>query len=771
MDDLQAVRHIPKVLQQISLFTFGNADILHIIVKFKVIILPVPAVHFAEKCLPPILWCQVRGVDHRAAPKRVEVRLFHFQPNLRVRSGHRMGKHTLALCHLYFLFLQKANAGDPCAAHIIKDIGTAQVPLLLANDADRILTAAANALLHIVLDFDMAAIIAITANHAGAVGSAGNLHVLPVLSLTSLRFHPLGALLVGISLTSGVAGVNGSGKSTFAKILNRLLLPIEGTVLIGGLDAMQEENIIPIRKMVGMVFQNPDDQLIGSVVEEDVAFGAENISVPHKELVKRVEDALAQVGLAASMRIEELSGGGKQKVAIAGVLAMKPRYIVLDEATSMLDPKSRRDVLQLMKELQKQGITIILITHLMEELLLADWIYVMHQGRLAMKGSREALFSQPERLREFGLELPMTVLLAHALAERGCVRTKDLFSVEAIAERIYKEHPYAFLKEKTMEPASVDKKAKVLSQAIVFQHVNLSYGKKSILNDVCCSIEKGSYTAIIGPSGAGKSTLLQMIPALISPTDGSIYVDGMEVTDTSADIAALRKKIGFIFQYPEQQLFAKNVYEDVVFGPRNVGISEVEAEKRAYEAIQFVGLPQDVYDLPMDKLSGGQKRRVALAGVIAMQPDYLILDEPLAGLDPVGKKKMLQILRALHRDAGITVVVVSHDADAVVEDAEQVLYLRDGKILEQGAPSDVFYRLWLREMEHMTRDKHSKMNGEQMRDRSTGRLSEDTLAEAICELPGCMQLLIRLRIMGLPVSCKHTQLAETVQAIVDAVGR
>ena len=260
-----------------------------------------------------------------------------------------------------------------------------------------------------------------------------------------------------------VAGVNGSGKSTFAKILNRLLLPIEGTVLIGGLDAMQEENIIPIRKMVGMVFQNPDDQLIGSVVEEDVAFGAENIGVPHKELVKRVEDALAQVGLSASMRIEELSGGGKQKVAIAGVLAMK------------------------------QGITIILITHLMEELLLADWIYVMHQGRLAMKGSRNALFAEPEKLRSFGLELPMTVQLSHALAERGCVRTKDLFSVEAIAERIYKEHPYAFLKEKTMEPASVDKKAKVLSQAIVFQHVNLSYGKKLILNDVCCSIEKGAH--------------------------------------------------------------------------------------------------------------------------------------------------------------------------------------------------------------------------------------------------------------------------------------
>ena len=557
-----------------------------------------------------------------------------------------------------------------------------------------------------------------------------------------------------------VAGVNGSGKSTFAKILNRLLLPIEGTVLIGGLDAMQEENIIPIRKMVGMVFQNPDDQLIGSVVEEDVAFGAENIGVPHKELVKRVEDALAQVGLSASMRIEELSGGGKQKVAIAGVLAMKPRCIVLDEATSMLDPKSRRDVLQLMKELQKQGITIILITHLMEELLLADWIYVMHQGRLAMKGSREVIFAQPEKLREFGLELPMTVQLAHALAKCGCMRTKDLFSIEAIAERIYKEHPYAFLKEKTMEPAPAGKKAKALSQAIVLQHVHLNYGEKPILTDVCCSIEKGSYTAIIGPSGAGKSTLLQMIPALISPTDGNIYVDGLEVTDASADIAALRKKIGFIFQYPEQQLFAKNVYEDVVFGPRNVGISEVEAEKRAYEAIQFVGLPQDVYDLPMDKLSGGQKRRVALAGVIAMQPDYLILDEPLAGLDPVGKKKMLDILRALHRDAGITVVVVSHDADAVVEDAEQVLYLQDGKILEYGTPADVFYRLWRRKMDDMSQG----MTGRQT-------LDNKILSEALCELPVCMQLLTRLRMMGLPVSCRHTQPAETVQAIVDAVDR
>lgn len=189
-----------RITDQIAVY------ILHIIVKFKVIILPVPAVHFAEKCLSPILWCQVWRVDHRAAPKRVEVRLFHFQPDLRVRLSHRMGKYTLALGHLHFLFLQKADAGDPCAAHIIKDIGTAQVPLLLANDADRILAAAANTLLHIVFDFNTAAFIAIAAYHTGTVDPAGDLRVLPVLSLASLRFHLLGALFVGIALTGGMAG-------------------------------------------------------------------------------------------------------------------------------------------------------------------------------------------------------------------------------------------------------------------------------------------------------------------------------------------------------------------------------------------------------------------------------------------------------------------------------------------------------------------------------------------------------------------------------------
>lgn len=545
-----------------------------------------------------------------------------------------------------------------------------------------------------------------------------------------------------------VAGVNGSGKSTFAKILNRLLLPIEGSVFVDAFDAMQEENVLPIRKLVGMVFQNPDDQLIGSVIEEDVAFGAENIGVPHTELVERVEVAMKQVGLTAGMRIAELSGGGKQKAAIAGVLAMNPKYMVLDEATSMLDAKSRYEILMLLKQLQKQGITIILITHLMEELLLADRIYVMHEGRLCMKGSRRAIFSDADALQSYGLEQPCTIRLAHLLYKHDCIRTADLYSVEEIATRIFQEHPSAFLKEKTMEENYVRPKAKTLSQAILFQHVSLLYGEKPILKDISLAIEKGSYTALIGPSGAGKTTLLEMIPALRKPTAGSIFVDGIEITEPNVKLLDLRKKVGFMFQYPEQQLFAKNVYEDVVFGPRNLGVSEVEAEKRAYEAIKLVGLPQDVYDLPMDKLSGGQRRRVALAGVLAMQPEYLILDEPLAGLDPVGRKSMLELLRALHKEAGITIVVVSHDAEAVAEDAEQVFYIEFGKLMASGRPEDVFYEIWLQRMQQV-------------------RL--ENLADALCDLPICMQLLLRLRVMGLPVSCKLTKVADTVEEIKKAL--
>ena len=548
----------------------------------------------------------------------------------------------------------------------------------------------------------------------------------------------------------GIVGKNGSGKSTFAKILNRLLLPIEGTVIIGGRDALEEENILDVRKTVGMVFQNPDDQLIGSIVAEDVAFGAENIGVPGYKLWKRVLSAIEQAGLTvygakskdvADRRINELSGGEKQKVALAGVLAMEPKCIVLDEATSMLDPKSRWDIIRLMKKLQEElGITIIMITHMMEELIIANTIYVMHQGKIVMRGRKEAIFSEGEKLMQYGLDLPPVVELKNKLYDEHILSDQYIYTVDGIVNRIKMEYPNAFEKGITL-PDNIDSHNKIDPvNAILMDKVCFSYGEKEVLKDVSLSVGKGEYVAVVGSTGSGKSTLLSHIPRLLKPSSGTVYVDGIDVCDRTTDIRKLRCKIGYVFQYPEQQLFAKNVYEDVVFGPRNVGVSKVEAEKRAYEAIKLVGLPDDIYDMPISKLSGGQKRRVALAGVLAMKPEYLILDEPVAGLDPEGKREMLDIIDTLHKEVGITILMVSHDIESVATYADRVIVVEKGEIVYSGAPANAFYAIW----------KNS--------------------SDKTYNLPVMMQVLIKLRQSGLPVECFATSMEAGIKNIKQALG-
>lgn len=569
----------------------------------------------------------------------------------------------------------------------------------------------------------------------------------------------------------GVCGKNGSGKSTFARILNRLLVPIEGTVYIGGKDALDEDNILEIRRTVGMVFQNPDNQIIGSVVSEDVAFGAENLGVAQEELWDRVIDAVEQAGLVAygadvakkfsDRRINELSGGEKQKVAIAGVLAMKPQCIVLDESTSMLDPKSRLEIIKTMKRLNETlGITIIMITHMMEELLVADTIYLLHQGKLVAKGRKESIFSKDSNLFEYGLDYPEIVKIREVLLENNVIRDKSIFTVEGIVARIKKEHPYSFeLNVKMPQPMVEHRKIDPVN-AILVDKLTCGYGKKKVLEDISFSVGKGEYVAVVGSTGTGKSTLLQHIPALLKPMTGTVYVDGIDVNDRTTDIQALRCKIGYVFQYASQQLFGKNVYEDVVFGPRNVGISEVEAEKRAYEAIKLVGLPDDIYDMPINKLSGGQRKRVALAGVLAMKPEYLILDEPTSGLDPVGKREMLDIIDALHRDAGITIIMVSHDVEAIANRADRLIVLDDGKLSYDGDVAMGFYKQWWDEFSKIHTGNVEELDAKKVQIPSSG---------AMANIPVIMQLLIQLRLAGMPVDCVETDRIKGMENIIKCI--
>ena len=236
-----------------------------------------------------------------------------------------------------------------------------------------------------------------------------------------------------------VLGHNGSGKSTLAKHVNGLLLPTEGTVWVGDMDTRYEEHIWDVRKTAGMVFQNPDNQIIGNIVEEDVGFGPENIGVPTEEIWKRVEASLKAVGMTA-YRLQspnKLSGGQKQRVAIAGVMAMKPECIILDEPTAMLDPNGRREVIRTIHELNRtEGITVLLITHYMEEAIEADRIIVMDDGRIVMDGQPREIFSRVKELKSHGLDVPQVTELAEELREAGMPLTDGILSREELVEQL-----------------------------------------------------------------------------------------------------------------------------------------------------------------------------------------------------------------------------------------------------------------------------------------------------------------------------------------------
>lgn len=236
-----------------------------------------------------------------------------------------------------------------------------------------------------------------------------------------------------------VLGHNGSGKSTLAKHMNALLLPSEGTIWIGGKDSRDDESLWDIRQTAGMVFQNPDNQIIASVVEEDVGFGPENIGVPTDEIWKRVDDCLKAVGMSAyrEKSPNRLSGGQKQRVAIAGVMAMEPKCIVLDEPTAMLDPNGRREVIRTVRELnQKKGITVILITHYMDEVIDADRIIVMDEGEIVMEGTPEEIFSRVGELKKYRLDVPQVTELAHELRMKGIPLSPCILTIEEFVKEI-----------------------------------------------------------------------------------------------------------------------------------------------------------------------------------------------------------------------------------------------------------------------------------------------------------------------------------------------
>ena len=574
-----------------------------------------------------------------------------------------------------------------------------------------------------------------------------------------------------------VLGGNGSGKSTLAKHVNALLLPDEGCVSVLGRDTTEPENVFFVRSHAGMVFQNPDDQIVASVIENDVAFGPENLGVPADELRTRVESALAQVGLQGfgKKQTETLSGGQKQRVAVAGALAMGPDILVLDEASAMLDPRGRAGLLRVCHELNDAGMTIVLITHYMEEATHADRVIVLEGGKVALDGAPHEVFLQAEKLAQLALDVPFAASLSRELraravpvdmhvdedaleselvalfadggggaldayaegapemgADSDALPIEDFVSVpvamdpaldfgavvlaaDAMVPTLDNDPEGPSLS--AIEPATA---AKILIPSepalIEFKNVSFTYeavsrkrhrhlsiarGKKQAdwgrfpsehwaLRELSFSIHTGEFFGIAGHTGSGKSTLIQLTNGLLKPTEGEVRIGGRSLSDKGVAVEA-RRDVGVVFQYPERQLFAASVFDDVAFGPRNLGLSADQVEASVREAMSCVHLDLDeLRDRSPFGLSGGQQRRVAFAGVLAMHPRALVLDEPVAGLDPQAKRQFLKLLKELHDDRGLTVVVVSHNMDDLAELCDRVLVLNEGRLFALDEPARIF---------------------------------------------------------------------------------
>ena len=525
---------------------------------------------------------------------------------------------------------------------------------------------------------------------------------------------------VSLSIREGdfvaILGRNGSGKSTFAKQLNALLFPTGGTVWLCGKDTKDEDSLWDIRSSAGMVFQNPDNQIIASQVEDDVGFGPENLGVPTEEIWRRVEAALAAVGMQAYAEKSplRLSGGQKQRVAIAGILAMQPKCLILDEPTAMLDPEGRREVLKAVRELNKAaGITVLLITHYMEETVDADRVIVMQKGKVTIDGTPREIFSRTEEVRDAGLTLPQAAQLAGRLKEAGIPLPDGILTAEELTEELARLYPAGGKPEAPAAEAGRSRKETDGVQAaeapgtfvktgtpqgsvLTLSHVTYTYEAGTVmeavgLDDVCLSIRQGEFLGIIGQTGSGKSTLIQHLNGLIKPTSGEILWNGENIYDEKFNLRALRGKVGLVFQYPEHQLFEETVLKDVCFGPRNQGLAEEEILARAKRAMALVGLPEEYSDRSPFDLSGGEKRRAALAGVVAMQPEILVLDEPTAGLDPAGRDALLEMLQKL-KEEGSGIVLVSHSMDDVAAAADRIVVMHGGRPVMDAAPREIFRR-------------------------------------------------------------------------------
>lgn len=487
-----------------------------------------------------------------------------------------------------------------------------------------------------------------------------------------------------------ITGASGGGKSTLCRVFNGLVPHfyggrISGQAEVQGMDITSH----PPRELatrVGMVFQDPESQLVTTDVEREIAFGLENLGYPRNLIARRIEEALDTTGIASLRfaRNQELSGGEKQKVAIASVLALHPQILVLDEPTSELDPQSAEEILRLLERLNDElGLTVILIEQRLDRVIhLVDRLLVMGGGQILADGTpQEVLGDHSERL---GIGLPPVIRLMRKLRGKDLPLNGLPLTVKDARLQLQK----ALKRIKPTEFARGREKAEPVLSA---QKLWFSYGERAVLRNISLDVERGEFMAIMGRNASGKTTLVKHFNGLLRPGKGRVMLDEADIRKSPA--ADLSQRVGYVFQNPNDHLFADTVEEEIAFSLRNRGLEENKINKAVEEMLEEFELGRYRQSYPRN-LSGGEKQRVALASVLVAEPEVIILDEPTRGMDYLLKKKLISYLDD-YRQRGNTVIMVSHDVETIAECAQRVVLLSEGQVVAEGDKREVLAKALL----------------------------------------------------------------------------
>ncbi|MFA5312091.1 MAG: energy-coupling factor transporter ATPase [Methanomassiliicoccales archaeon] len=495
------------------------------------------------------------------------------------------------------------------------------------------------------------------------------------------------SLEIGTSEFVLLTGPSGSGKSTLCRTFNGLVPhfyggKMSGQISVCGKDPMRCDTKDMALK-VGMVFQDPENQIVASTVEREIAFGLENLGLSKTHIAKRIEEVLDTIGVADLRKkgTDELSGGEKQKIAIASVMAMNPEVLVLDEPTSSLDPISADDVLQIIRSLNHEfGITVVLTEHRIDRVVsFVDRVIYMSAGQISFDGTPKGWVEAVDE-QEYGL--PQMIELGRYLTKKGLLSDVPL-SVKEGRQRLSK----VFSEHWNGSSNRADPLRPNGDTILNFDKVSFRYGKgTAVLRDVDLRVGKGEFVAIIGRNASGKSTLAKHINATLLPTKGEVSVLGRNTRDTNtADLSA---EVGMVFQNPNMHLFASTVYDEIAFILNNHKVPEDEVEKKVDLILERFDLTryQDTY--PRD-LSGGERQRVALASVLVSEPKILVLDEPTRGMEYRRKRRLMEYLSDYHSRGG-TVILISHDMELIAQEpVQRVVMMGEGKIVADGSRKEI----------------------------------------------------------------------------------